>query len=147
MSLETAESFADFTNTPGSRVEEQLSIDSASYDRMREDTILDEETVHWKVLATRLFCFFLLFLVILCCILEFLSWKLLVLAAFICAFLIFVIIGTYVDLQPYLLATYNTLLCRTCGTAVRQRNDTAGSADSGMNATVSNPIPSLGNRL
>lgn len=69
------------------------------YNNMRDqdDEIMDEEHWNWPVLLTRIFCFFLLFLIIICVILEVITPRFLVLAAIICGFLILVVVGTYVD--------------------------------------------------
>lgn len=64
--------------------------------------VIDEETINWPALLTRVFAFFLLFLVILFCSLEEVSEKFLWLAAIVCVVLLVVIVCTYVDLRPYL---------------------------------------------
>lgn len=73
------------------------------YRTMNDDgEVLDEETINWPVLLTRVFAFFLLFLVILFCSLEEVSHKFLWLAAIVCVVLLVVIVCTYVDLRPYI---------------------------------------------
>lgn len=87
-SLDRAQSFTDYKP-----MEDQV---------VAEEEIIDEEHVHWKVLLTRVFCFFLLFLVILFCALVGVNRRFVFLAAFICIFLVFVIIATYVDIPARL---------------------------------------------
>jgi hypothetical protein len=70
---------------------------------MNDDgSVIDEETINWPVLLTRVFTFFLLFLVILFCSLGKVSQKFLWLGAIVCAVLVFLLISTFVDLRPYL---------------------------------------------
>ena len=79
------------------------------YNNMRDDDeIMDEEVWNWPVLMTRVFCFFLLFLIILCVILEVITPKFLVLAAIICGFLVLVVIATYIDPRKWW-----SIICRT----------------------------------
>lgn len=73
-----------------------------TYNQMTDEMdagIIDEERVNWKVLFARIFAFFLLFVIIVCCGLGAITPRFLVLAAFICVLLIIVIIATYVDLR------------------------------------------------
>lgn len=67
-------------------------------DNPTDDGILDEEHVHWKVLGMRIFCFLLLFLIIVCCSLEEISPRFLVLAAMMCGLLVLIILATFIDL-------------------------------------------------
>lgn len=67
-----------------------------------EGGILDEETINWPVLLTRVFAIFLLLLIIVFFSLEEISRKFLVLAAIFCVVLVIVIVGTFIDLRPYL---------------------------------------------
>jgi hypothetical protein len=62
-----------------------------------QDPIIDEEHWNWPVLLTRVFCFFLLFLIVICVALEEISRRFLVLAAIICGVLVIVIVATYID--------------------------------------------------
>jgi hypothetical protein len=83
-------SFADFGNRPVRRVASLAS---------NADSIMDEETIHWRVLFTRIFLIILLLLVIVCLGLYDLNPSFLFLAIFICGFLVICLVATFVDLS------------------------------------------------
>lgn len=90
-----ATSFTDFN------IVERTGEQDASftlYGRMRDDAFMDVETVNWGKFFTRVFCLFLLLLIIVSLGLWSVSMKFLVLAAIFCVFLIICIIGTYYDI-------------------------------------------------
>lgn len=76
----------------------------SNYNEMDEDDlgIMDEEMVNWPVLCTRIFAFFLLFLIIVCFALEEITKRFLILAAIICVVLILVIVFTYVNVYRFI---------------------------------------------
>lgn len=67
-----------------------------------DDELIDEETINWKRLCTRVLAFFLLFLIILFLCLGGISKKFFALAGIICIILVLIIINTYVKLIHYL---------------------------------------------
>lgn len=98
-SLERAETFTDYnqmTDVFGVPRGAAVGMNGGATDEV-DLGILDEERVHWRVLAARIFCFFLLFLILLCCSLEQVSPKFLILAVLMSVLLVFVIIATYID--------------------------------------------------
>jgi hypothetical protein len=107
MDLERAETFTpefkDITTVSPMQNTSGLSNDEQAYNRMDDEEILDEETINWTVLVTRVFAFFLLFLVVLFCALEEISIKFVALAAIVCIVLILVIVATYIDIRRYFL--------------------------------------------
>lgn len=72
-----------------------------------QDEIMDEEHWNWPVLITRIFCFFLLFLIIVCVILEVITPRFLILAAIICGFLVLIVVATYIDPRKWY-----SIICR-----------------------------------
>lgn len=99
--LAVAESFSDLT-----RVENQseFSTPSTDYDRTYEDSILDEEVVHWRKFAARIFCCLLLLIIIICCALEVISPRFLILAGLVCGLLILLLLATYIDILAFIRA-------------------------------------------
>lgn len=91
------------------------NLENDAYRAMNDDgSVLDEETINWPVLLTRVFAFFLLFLVILFCSLEQVSRKFLWLGAIVCVILFFVLVSTFVDLRPY--------ICCCCPSSIYNSN-------------------------
>lgn len=82
-----------------------------------DDGFMDEETVHWRVLAARVLAFFLLFMILLCIGLEAVTRRFLLLAAIICGVLVIVIVCTYVDARN-----------RFCWCCIRDQNNAANAA-------------------
>ena len=62
-------------------------------------SIMDEETINWRMFFTRIFLILLLCLVIVCLGLYNLNHAFLILAALICGFLILCLVATFVDLS------------------------------------------------
>ncbi len=84
-------------------VDIERSVTFSEYNAMDEELgMMDEETVNWPVLCTRIFAFFLLLLIIICFGLEEITSRFLLLAAMICGLLIIVIFATYFDVRKLL---------------------------------------------
>lgn len=64
------------------------------------EDVIDEETWNWPVLMTRVFCFFLLFIIMVMFGLGALDSKFLVVGAIIFVLLSIILINTYVNLVP-----------------------------------------------
>lgn len=90
LDLERVTTFSDY-NAPAS---------NTNYNVMEEELgMMDEEVVNWPVLCTRIFAFFLLFLIIICFALEEITQRFLLLAAIIGVLLVIVIFSTYFDIR------------------------------------------------
>jgi hypothetical protein len=63
-----------------------------------DDSIMDEETWDWPVLLTRVFCLFLVFIILVLLSLGEIDYRLMVLAAIVFVLLLLIIIGTFVDI-------------------------------------------------
>lgn len=85
-------SFAEFGSRGLRRV---LSLASST----DSSSIMDEETINWRMFFTRIFLIILLCLVIVCLGLYNLNHAFLILAALICGFLILCLVATFVDLS------------------------------------------------
>jgi hypothetical protein len=84
-------------------VDLERSVTFSDYRPMDEELgMMDEETINWPVLCTRIFAFFLLLLIIVCFALEEITPRFLILAAIIGALLVLVIFSTYFDIRRYL---------------------------------------------
>jgi hypothetical protein len=89
----------------------ERAVTFTGYDEMQDpDPIIDEEHWNWTVLLTRIFCFLLVFVIIVCVALEAITPKFLVLAAIICGLLVIVLIATYIDPRKWW-----SIICRMCG--------------------------------
>ena len=64
-----------------------------------DEGVLDEETWDWGVLMTRVFCFFLGFVIVVLLCLGGIDVRLMILAGFVFALLVIIIIGTFIDIQ------------------------------------------------
>jgi hypothetical protein len=121
-------SISSLTQTPNDSFANQ-----GTYNRMDDEGgIIDEEHWNWSVLMMRVFCFFLLFLIILCVGLEAITRRFLVLAAIICGFLVLVIIATYVDPRKWI-----GIICR----CERSTDPTPARRFDTPNPAGNNPIP------
>ena len=76
------------------------SVDSPNYNRYEDDySVIDVETWNWPVLLTRVFCFFLLFLMIVLFGLGAINTNFDILATFVFIILSIILINTYIDLR------------------------------------------------
>jgi hypothetical protein len=97
------------SNPTDSNVDLERAVTFTGYEEFQDhEGILDEEQWNWPVLLTRVFSFFLLFVIIVCVALEEISKRFLVLAAIVCGLLVLVLVATYVDPRKWL----GILLCR-----------------------------------
>jgi hypothetical protein len=115
-------------------------VENDIYRNMNDDgSVIDEETINWPVLLTRVSAFFLLFLMIIFCSLEEVSQKFLWLGAIVCVILILVLISTFVDLRPYLCfccpdrCSNNYFVTRR---SIIIRNQKPSSANNSINSTL-----------
>lgn len=90
----------------------ERAVTFTGYNEMEDEEIMDEETWNWPVLLTRIFCFFLVFMILLCVALEWISPRFLVLAAIICGVLLLVLVATYIDPRKWFSICTRIFCCR-----------------------------------
>jgi hypothetical protein len=97
------------SNPTDSNVDLERAVTFTGYEEFQDhEGILDEEQWNWPVLLTRVLCFFLLFVIIVCVALEEISKRFLVLAAVVGGLLVLVLVATYVDPRKW----FGILFCR-----------------------------------
>ena len=110
-----------------------------SYNRFGDDDVFDVETWNWPVLLTRVFCFFLLFIMLVLFGLGAINKKFLVLASIVFVLLSIVLINTYINLRAH--AKRFCLFCVSCCCCKKRDNDTNSPLPASEAGTASNINP------